>query len=103
MLFRSSLCNGDVVESAGNLLRLQTGRGALAMYTPETFQVAYGFDAPSLVDGPVIGGYRIEVENREVALNHLDLAGVEWREIDSGHAIGPDVAAGAVMAFSEVF
>ena len=73
------------------------------MYAPEAFRTAYGFAAPSLADGPVLAGYRIQVENREVALNHLDVAGVPWQETESGHAIGPDVAAGAVMAFSEVF
>lgn len=101
--FLTTVSQGDLVVSAENMVRLKTGRGALAMYAPEAFQTAYGFAAPSIADGPVLAGYRIEVENREVALNQLDAAGVSWRETASGHAIGPDIAAGAIMAFSEVF
>ena len=100
--FLTSLSQGDLVVSADNLVRLNTSRGALAMYAPEAFHRAYGFAAPSLADGPVLAGYRIEVENREEALKRLDAAGIFWQETASGHAIGPDIAAGAVMAFSQV-
>ena len=101
--FLESLSQGEMVVSADNLVRVKTPRGALAMYSPAAFETAYGFSAPSLADGPVLAGYRIQVANREVALNQLDAAHVSWRETPSGHAIGPDVASGAVMAFSEVF
>jgi hypothetical protein len=101
--FLESLSQGEMVVSADNLVRVKTPRGALAMYSPAAFETAYGFSAPSLADGPVLAGYRIQVANREVALNHLDTAHISWRETPSGHAIGPDVASGAVMAFSEVF
>jgi len=101
--FLEVLSQGESVVSADNLVRIRTPRGVLAMYSPAAFETAYGFAAPSLAKGPVLAGYRIEVENREVALNQLDAANVAWRETPSGHAIGPDVAAGAVMAFSEVF
>ncbi len=101
--FLGSVSQGETVVSADNMVRIRTPRGALAMYSPAAFETAYGFSAPSQADGPVLAGYRIEVENREVALNQLDDAHVSWRETPSGHAIGPDVAAGAVMAFSEVF
>ena len=96
-----SSANASVVRD--DLLRIQTPRGAVSMYRPDSFEAAYGFSAPALTNGPVIGGYCIEVENREVALNHLDDAGVKWRETPSGHAIGPDIASGAVIGFSEVF
>ncbi len=101
--FLEAVSQGETIVSADNLVRIKTPRGALAIYTPSAFQTAYGFAAPSLADGPVLAGYRIEVENREVALNQLDAAHVSWRDTPSGHAIGPDVASGAVMAFSEVF
>ena len=101
--FLEALSQGETVVSADNMVRIRTQRGELAMYSPAAFETAYGFAAPSLADGPVLAGYRIEVENREVALNQLDDAHVSWRETPSGHAIGPDVASGAVMAFSEVF
>lgn len=101
--FLETLSQGETVVSADNMVRIKTPRGMLAMYSPAAFETAYGFAAPSLSDGPVLAGYRIEVANREVALNHLDAAHVSWRETPSGHAIGPDVASGAVMAFSEVF
>ncbi|MGI9511259.1 MAG: VOC family protein [Anderseniella sp.] len=101
--FLATLSQGETIVSADNMVRNRTQRGALAMYSPAAFETAYGFSAPSLDDGPVLAGYRIEVENREVALNQLDDAHVEWRETPSGHAVGPDVASGAVMAFSEVF
>ncbi len=101
--FLETLSQGETVVSADNMVRIRTPRGELAMYAPSAFETAYGFAAPSLADGPVLAGYRIEVENREVALNQLDAAHVAWRETPSGHAIGPDVASGAVMAFSEVF
>lgn len=100
--FLETVSQGESVVSADNLVRIKTPRGAIAMYTPSAFETAYGFAAPSLADGPVLAGYRIEVENREVARNQLDDAHVSWRETPSGHAIGPDVASGAVMAFSEV-
>ncbi len=100
--FLVAVSQGDLVVSADNLVRVKTDRGALAMYAPEAFQTAYGFAAPPLAHGPILAGYRIEVANREVALNQLDDARVSWLETPSGHAIGPDVAAGAVMAFSEV-
>jgi len=101
--FLAAVSQGDLVVSADNLVRVKTGRGALAMYAPDAFQAAYGFAAPPLADGPILAGYRIEVANREVALNQLDDARVSWIETPSGHAIGPNIAAGAVMAFSEVF
>ncbi len=101
--FLATLSQGETVVSADNMVRIRTPRGAVAMYSPGAFETAYGFPAPSLDGGPVLAGYRIEVENREVALNQLDDAHVSWRETPSGHAIGPDVASGAVMAFSEVF
>lgn len=101
--FLAALSQSEAIVSANNMVRIKTPRGALAMYSPAAFEAAYGFAAPSLADGPVLAGYRIEVENREVALNQLDNAHVSWRETPSGHAIGPDVASGAVMAFSEVF
>ena len=101
--FLAALCQGETVVSADNMVRIRTQRGDVVMYSPAAFEAAYGFSAPSLADGPVLAGYRIEVENREVALNQLDDANVEWRETPSGHAIGPDTASGAVMAFSEVF
>lgn len=101
--FLEALSQGETVVSADNMVRIRTQRGELVMYSPAAFETAYGFAAPSLVAGPVLAGYRIEVANREVALNQLDAAHVAWRETPSGHAIGPDVASGAVMAFSEVF
>ena len=101
--FLEALCQGETVVSADNMVRIRTPRGALAMYSPTAFETAYGFAAPSLAEGPVLAGYRLQVANREVALNQLDAAHVTWRQTPSGHAIGPDVASGAVMAFSEVF
>ena len=101
--FLAALSEGETIVAADNMVRIRTPRGELSMYSPAAFETAYGFAAPSLADGPVLAGYRIEVENREVALNQLDDAHISWRETPSGHAIGPDVASGAVMAFSEVF
>jgi hypothetical protein len=88
-------------ELAG--VRIATPRGSLSVYTPARFEEAFAYSAPELDEGPVFAGYRIEVANREVALNHLDTAGIPWNKTPWGHAIGPDHAAGAVMAFSEVF
>jgi hypothetical protein len=101
--FLRQVSNGEVTQSDTAAVKIVTPRGALAVYDPAGFEEAYSFEAPSLEQGPVFGGYRIEVANREVALNHLETAGVSWRRTASGHSIGPDDAAGAVIAFSEVF
>ncbi len=93
----------EAALSEEHTVRIETPRGTIAIYQPGAFEQAYAHTAPSLANGPVLAGYRIEVINREVALNHLDDAGIVWRDTPSGHAIGPDVASGAVIAFSEVY
>jgi hypothetical protein len=101
--FLKSVANADASSAQSDVVRVDTPRGSVTMYQPLAFEEAYGFAAPSLEQGLVIAGYRIEVENREVAMNHLSDAGIAWRDTPSGHAIGPDVASGAVMAFSESY
>ena len=101
--FLKALTGRDPVQEEAHAVRFETPRGWLTAYRPDAFAHSYGHAAPSLADGPVFGGYRIEVENREVALACLDAADLPWEPTPSGHAIGPDVAGGAVMAFSEVF
>lgn len=100
--FLALVANGDVVTSQDDHVRVRTPRGDVTIYRPELFEAEYGYGAPSLSNGPVIAGYRIDVENREVARNYLDDTQIAWRETPSGHAIGPDDAAGTVMAFAEV-
>ena len=101
--FLGALTGREPVQEETHAVRFETPRGWLTAYQPQAFTQAYGHAAPSLEDGPVFGGYRIEVENREVALSCLETAGIAWQPTPSGHAIGPDVAGGAVIAFSEVF
>jgi hypothetical protein len=101
--FLGALTGREPVQEETHAVRFETPRGWLTAYQPQAFTQAYGHAAPSLADGPVFGGYRIEVENREVALSCLETAGIAWQPTPSGHAIGPDVAGGAVIAFSEVF
>ena len=91
------------MQEDAHAVRIETPRGWLTAYRPDSFAQSYGFAAPSLNDGPVFAGYRVEVENREVALACLDTAGIAWKPTPSGHAIGPEAGGGAVISFSEVF
>ena len=100
--FLATVANGTVITAQDDHVRIRTQRGDVSIYRPECFAEYYGYAAPSLTSGPCIAGYRIFVENRETARNHLSNAGLEWRETPSGHSIGPEDASGAVMAFAEV-
>jgi hypothetical protein len=101
--FLENLTGLKALQEDAHAVRFETPRGWLTAYRPDSFAHSYGFAAPSLADGPVLAGYRIEVENREVALACLDTAGLAWQPTPSGHAIGPEAGGGAVIAFSEVF
>jgi hypothetical protein len=101
--FLRALTGLEPLQEEAHAVRFETPRGWLTAYRPDSFAQGYGHEAPALDDGPVLAGYRIEVENREVALACLDKAGIGWKPTPSGHAIGPDAGGGAVIAFSEVF
>jgi hypothetical protein len=101
--FLRNLTGLDPLQEEAHAVRFETPRGWLTAYRPDSFAQSYGFAAPSLADGPVFAGYRVEVENREVALACLDTAGIAWEPTPSGHAIGPEAGGGAVISFSEVF
>lgn len=101
--FLRNLTGLDPLQEEAHAVRFETPRGWLTAYRPDSFAQSYGFAAPPLADGPVFAGYRVEVENREVALACLDTAGIAWEPTPSGHAIGPEAGAGAVISFSEVF
>lgn len=99
--FLRALTGVEPVQEDAHAVRFQTPRGALVAYQPASFAQGYGFAAPALSDGPVLAGYRIRVQDRALALSCLDNAGIAWQPTLTGHAIGPESAGGAVIAFEE--